>query len=188
LTKLKEHAQLQTLTQKLILASAFHKASNVVKSNIAKCSDLLTIWRAKRNGHGLSLRWTSEIRRKKLYVLEKKIRNLQISSTLGTTRGANVKLKVCIFLDCSAFLAIWFAKQHQETKNQQKILLYLFDYKPRLIKSFFILSCGLSSGSAYNQERFTFFISLPCRKVEMTLSLSSATFCRPNSLFAFNSL
>jgi len=36
--------------------------------------------------------------------------------------------------------------------------------------------------------RLTFYIFLLYRKVKMTLSLSSATFCRPNSSFAFDFL
>jgi len=34
-------------------------------------------------------------------------------------------------------------------------LPYLFDYKPRLIKHFFIISCGLQSRAAYILDLFT---------------------------------
>jgi len=52
---------------------------------------------------------------------------------------------------------------------------YLFDCKQPIIKYFIISSC-LQSRAAY------ILISLLYRKVYMTLSLSLATFCRPNSL------
>ena len=42
--------------------------------------------------------------------------------------------------------------------------------------------------ATYNQGRLTLFTPLPYRKVQMTISLILATFCRPSSLCAFCSL
>ena len=61
---------------------------------------------------------------------------------------------------------------------------YLLDCKPRL---FFIISCGLQSSEVYSRGQLKVF-SLACQNVEMTPSLSLATFCRPNSRSAFSSL
>ena len=58
---------------------------------------------------------------------------------------------------------------------------HLFDCKPQIVK-YFIISSRLQSRPAY------ILISLLHRKVYMTLSLSLATFCRPNSFLAFDFL
>ena len=59
---------------------------------------------------------------------------------------------------------------------------YIFDCKPRLIKFLFIISCGYWSMAAYNQGRLSFPIFLLYWTVQMTLSPSLSTFCRPSSV------